>query len=96
MLAEEARIGRQVDLLVMALVLEEPAGLVLTDAANNAAHSLEDLDRAVAGRLYPAADCEARAAELVAEAAGRAHPGCLARRARTCVREGDNSHRWSG
>ena len=78
MLAEEDRICRQIDLLLVAIDLEEHAGLVLTDAELDAARSLGELAGAVAGRLHPAADREARAAELVTEAARRAAPRLLA------------------
>jgi hypothetical protein len=77
MLAEETRVGRQIDLVLVAIDLEEHAGLVLTDGEVDAARSLEDLVRAVAGRLPPATDREARATELVAEAARRVAPRLL-------------------
>src|SRR5262245_24144959 len=63
MLAEEDRIGQQIDLLLVAIDLEEHAGVVLADGEVDAARSLVDLVRAVTGRLRPAADAEARATE---------------------------------
>src|SRR5262249_43515582 len=77
MLAEEDRIGQKIDLLLVALDLEEHAGLVLTEGEVDAARSLEDLVRAAAGPLHPAADCEAGGAELVGEAVRRAAPRVL-------------------
>ena len=71
MLAEEARFRREVDLFFVALELNEQAGLSLPDSELDAMRSLDDLARAVANHLPPAADREARAAELVAEAARR-------------------------
>jgi hypothetical protein len=77
MLAGEARIGRQIDLLLVAIDLEEHAGLILTDAEVEAAQSLAGLSGAVARRLDPAPDQDARAAALVAEAARRVAPRLL-------------------
>ena len=77
MLTEEARIGRQFDLLLVAIDLEEHAGLILTDAEVEAAQSLAGLTGAVARRLDPAPDQEARATALVAEAARRVAPRLL-------------------
>jgi hypothetical protein len=77
MLREEARVHRQVGLLLVAIDLEETAGLILTDGEVNALRSLDDLACGVVGRLPPGMDREARAAELVAEAARRVAPQLL-------------------
>jgi hypothetical protein len=78
MLAEEARVGRQVDLIAVAFELDEQTGLVILDSSEfDAAGSLSDLVRVVAGRLPPSADREARAAELVVETARRVAPRLL-------------------
>lgn len=77
MLAEEARIDRQMELILVAIDLKEHAGLVLTENEVDAARSLEDLARAVAGQLPSTTDREARATELVAAAARRAAPRLL-------------------
>lgn len=77
MLAEEAKIGRQIDLLLVAIDLEEHAGLILPDAEVEAAQSLAGLSDAVARRLDPAPDKEARATAFVAEAARRVAPRLL-------------------
>jgi hypothetical protein len=71
MLAEEARFRREVDPFLVAFDLDEEAGLGIPDSELDSVRSLDDLARAVACRLPPAADREARAAELVAEAARR-------------------------
>jgi hypothetical protein len=72
MLAEEARIGGEVDLFQVGYELSERFGL--PDDEFLAAGSLGELAHAVAGRLDPAADREARATEIVAEAARRIAP----------------------
>ena len=77
MLAEEGRIGLQIDLLLVAIDLEEHAGLILTDAEVEAAQSLAGMSGAVARRLDPAPDREARATALVAESARRVAPRLL-------------------
>lgn len=71
MLAEEARFRREVDPFIVGFELTEQAGLAIPDSELDATRSLDDLVRAVANHLPPAADREARAAELVAEAARR-------------------------
>jgi hypothetical protein len=71
MLAEEARFRREVDPFLVAFELNEQAGLAIPDSELDAVRTLDDLARAVASRLPPAADRELRAAELVAEAARR-------------------------
>ncbi len=77
MLAEEGRVRRQIDLILVAIDLEERAGLILTEAEVDAAQSLGDLAGAVAGRLHPAPDRDGRATELVIEAARRVAPRML-------------------
>lgn len=77
MLTEEGRIGRQIDLILVAIDLEEHAGLVLTDAEVEAAQSLASLSIAVARRLDAAPDKEAKATALVVEAARRVAPRLL-------------------
>jgi hypothetical protein len=72
MLAEEARIGGEVDLFQVGYELSER--YALPDDVLLGSRTLGDLARAVAGRLDPAADREARAAEIVAEVAGRVAP----------------------
>jgi hypothetical protein len=75
MLAEEARVNRQVGLIAVAFELGEQTGLDILDSSEfDAAGSLTDLVRIVAGRLPPSADREARAAELVVETARRVAP----------------------
>jgi hypothetical protein len=71
MLAEEARSRREVDPFLVAFELNEEAGLAIPDGELDAVRALDDLARAVAGHLPPAAGREARAAELVAGAARR-------------------------
>ena len=71
MLAEEARFRREVDPLLVAFNLEQQASLGISDSELDAIQSLDDLARAIVGRLSPTADREARAAELVADAARR-------------------------
>jgi hypothetical protein len=71
MLAEEARFRREVDPFLVALELNEQVPWVIPDSQLDAMRSLDDLARAVIGRLPPAADRQVRAAELVAEAARR-------------------------
>jgi hypothetical protein len=77
MLTEEARIGGQVDLLLVAIDLEEHTGLVLTDAEVETAQSLAGLSSAVARLLDPAPDNDARATALVTESARRVAPRLL-------------------
>jgi hypothetical protein len=72
MLAEEARIGGEVELFMVGYELSEQYGL--RDDELVTFRTLGDLARAVAGCLDPAADREARAAEIVAEVAGRVAP----------------------
>jgi hypothetical protein len=76
MLAHEARIHRSYNLLLVACELDRD-GVALSDGELEAAHSLGDLARAVADHLHPVADREARAAELVTEAARRVAPELL-------------------
>lgn len=83
MLAEEARIGRQIDLSLVAIELEEHKHWVILDCKDGNELSLEGLIRTVAGLLHPAADCEARAVELVTEAARRVAPLLLSEQAMT-------------
>ena len=77
MLAQEARFRREVDPFLVAFDLSEQTDLGIPDSELDAVRSLDDLARAVASRLPPAADREARAAELVAEAARRSDCGYL-------------------
>ena len=69
MLAQEARFRREVDPFLVAFNLEEETHLGIPDSELDAIQSLDDLGRAVFGRLSPAADREAKAAEIVANAA---------------------------
>jgi hypothetical protein len=71
MLAEETRFRREVDPIVVAFELTWETGLALPDSELEAARSLDDLARTVAGHLPPGAGREVRAAELVAGAARR-------------------------
>jgi len=77
MLREEARIGQKVDLLLVAIDLEEHAGMILSDAEVEAAQSLAGMCNVVAQHLDPAPDREAKAATLVTEAARRVAPRLL-------------------
>jgi hypothetical protein len=72
MIAEEARIGGEVDLFQVGYELSERYGL--PDDVLLGSRTLGDLAHAVAGRLDQAADREARATEIVAEAARRIAP----------------------
>ncbi len=72
MLAEEARVGREIDLFNVGYELQEQFGL--PDSVILTAQTLEALARPLADRLGSAVDCEVRAAELVAEIARRVAP----------------------
>jgi len=72
MLAEEARVGGEIDLFLVGYELAERYGLA--DDELFAARSLGDFARFVAERLDPAADREERAAEIVAAIARRVAP----------------------
>jgi hypothetical protein len=72
MLAEEARVGREIDLFMVGYQLAEQYGLADDDLF--AARSLGDLARSVAERLDPAAGREERAAQIVADTARRIAP----------------------
>jgi hypothetical protein len=71
---DQARFRREVDPFLVGFELNEEAALGIPDSELDAVRSLDDLIRAVAGRLPPGADRERRGAELVAEAARRS--GC--------------------
>jgi hypothetical protein len=75
MLAEEARVGRVVDLFRVGYELHQQYGL--TDSELFAAKTLEDLAASVAERLGPVADRHARAGEIVVETARRVAPALL-------------------
>lgn len=78
MLQEEARIGRQIDLIIVSLALDEQNGWAITDSADRSEElSLDGLIHSVAALLHPAADREARATELVTEVARRVAPRLL-------------------
>jgi hypothetical protein len=68
---EQARFRREIGPFLVGFELEEEAHLGIPDSELDTPRSLNDLVRAVAGHLPPAADREARAAELVADAARR-------------------------
>ena len=72
MLAEEVRIGGEVDLFLVGYELSEQYDL--PDDVLLGSRTLEDLARAVADRLDQAGDGEARAAEVVTEIARRVAP----------------------
>jgi len=75
MLAEEKRIGREIDLFRVGYELQEQYGL--PDSVILTARTLRELACALADRLGPAVGCEARAAEIVAETARRVAPVLL-------------------
>jgi hypothetical protein len=68
---------REIDLFMVGYELQTAAGVELSDSEVFAARSLEDLTCAVAGRLPPAADREARAVELVTQTARQVAPDLL-------------------
>jgi hypothetical protein len=72
MLAEEVRIGGEVDLFLVGNELRKQFDL--QDDVLLGSRSLEELARAVAVHLDPAGDREARATELVAQTARRVAP----------------------
>ena len=80
MIAEEARlrpvIDRAVDMCQVIMYVEDHTGLAFPPG-DDAVESLEDLVQVLAGRLDGTGDREARAAELVAEAARRVAPRLL-------------------
>lgn len=67
---------REIDLFFVGYELQQ-AGVDLSDGEVEAAQSLEDLAGAVAGCLPQSADREARAAEIVTDAARRFAPRLL-------------------
>jgi hypothetical protein len=71
MLSVEARFKREVGPILVGVEVEERTGMRIPDSVFDAEPSLNVLVRAVADRLPPAADREAKAAELVVEAARR-------------------------
>ena len=72
MLAEEARIGGEIDLFNVAYELSEPYDL--QDDVLLGSRTLEDIAHAVAGRLDQSPDRETRATEIVVEVARRLAP----------------------
>jgi len=77
MFAEEARIGRQIDLFHVALELDERNGWNVLDTHDESEWTLEGLARSVVGFLPPTAGGIAAATELVAETARRVAPRLL-------------------
>ena len=71
---DQARFRREIGPFLVGFDLEEEAGLGIPDSELDAVQSLNDLVRVVVAHLPPAVNREARAAELVAEAARRS--GC--------------------
>jgi hypothetical protein len=76
-LTRHAEYCHKIDLFNVWYELLTEEGIDLSESEVDAAQSLEDLTRAVASRLPPAEDCEARAAELVTKVAERVAPELL-------------------